>query len=228
MNVGFYIYLRAAKKHYTQMTEEVFEYELLDIEWLMNYEFDLESTPTMVRDDTLIDQNAKEESKVEIVYDTDGIPMGQSVQETAQRRQIVKEFIQQWRANHPDPRIWNEELHDYIKINQVFLIEAVGHSAIRYASTKAIFQMETIMTEAKMEAKTMVKTGDKNQKPFQYMLVMSYQIEGLGRAKLTVGVRLRTHEKVAYDITVPSKDVAFVDPKLEIKPKGKKKKAPRK
>ena len=210
------------------MIEEVFEYELLDIEWLMDFDFDLESSPNMVHDETPIDQNDKEESEVEIIYDADGIPMGQTAQETAQRRQIVKDFIQQWRANHPDPRVWNEELKDYIKINQVFLIEAVGHSANRYASTKAIFQMETIMAEAKMEAKTKVKEGDKNQKPFQYMLVLSYQIEGLGRAKLTVGVRLRTHEKVAYDITVPSDDVPFVDPALELKPKGKKKKAPRK
>lgn len=210
------------------MIEEVFEYELLDIEWLMDFDFDLESSPNMVHDETPIDQNDKEESEVEIIYDADGIPMGQTAQETAQRRQIVKDFIQQWRANHPDPRVWNEELKDYIKINQVFLIEAVGHSANRYASTKAIFQMETIMAEAKMEAKTKVKEGDKNQKPFQYMLVLSYQIEGLGRAKLTVGVRLRTHDKVAYDITVPSDDVPFVDPALELKPKGKKKKAPRK
>lgn len=206
------------------MTEEAFEYELLNIEWLMNYEFDLESAPTMVRDADPREQNKKETG---IAYDAEGIPMGQSTQETAQRRQIVKEFIQQWRAEHPDPRIWNEELQDYIKINQVFLIEAVGHSANRYASTKAIFQMETIMAEAKMEAKTKVKEGDKNQKPFQYMLVMSYLIEGLGRAKLTVGVRLRTHEKVAYDITVPSKEVPLVDPALEIRPQGKKKKAPR-
>lgn len=210
------------------MIEEVFEYELLDIEWLMDFDFDLESSPNMVHDETLLDQTDKEESKEIIVYDSDGIPMGRTAQETAQRRQIVKDFIQQWRANHPDPRVWNEELKDYIKINQVFLIEAVGHSANRYASTKAIFQMETIMAEAKMEAKTKVKEGDKNQKPFQYMLVLSYQIEGLGRAKLTVGVRLRTHEKVAYDITVPSDDVPFVDPALELKPKGKKKKAPRK
>lgn len=210
------------------MIEEVFEYELLDIEWLMDFDFDLESSPNMVHDETLLDQTDKEESKEIIVYDSDGIPMGRTAQETAQRRQIVKDFIQQWRTNHPDPRIWNEELKDYIKINQVFLIEAVGHSANRYASTKAIFQMETIMAEAKMEAKTKVKEGDKNQKPFQYMLVLSYQIEGLGRAKLTVGVRLRTHEKVAYDITVPSDDVPFVDPALELKPKGKKKKAPRK
>lgn len=210
------------------MIEEVFEYELLDIEWLMDFDFDLESSPNMVHDETLLDQTDKEESKEIIVYDSDGIPMGRTAQETAQRRQIVKDFIQQWRANHPDPRIWNEELKDFIKINQVFLIEAVGHSANRYASTKAIFQMETIMAEAKMEAKTKVKEGDKNQKPFQYMLVLSYQIEGLGRAKLTVGVRLRTHEKVAYDITVPSDDVPFVDPALELKPKGKKKKAPRK
>ena len=209
------------------MTEEVLEYELLDIEWLMNYDFGLEPTLKMVRDETLIVQNSEEESKDEIIYDEDGIPMGQSAQETAQRRQIVKDFIQQWRANHPDPRIWNEELKDYIKINQVFLIEAVGHSANRYASTKAIFQMETIMAEAKMEARTKVKEGDKNQKPFQYMLVLSYQIKGIGRAKLTVGVRLRTHEKVAYDITAPSENVPFVDPVLEIRPKGKKKKAPR-
>jgi hypothetical protein len=40
-----------------------------------------------------------------------------------------------------------------------------------------------------------------NQKPFEKMILMQYEIVGIGVVKMTVGVRRRSHEKVQYCIT---------------------------
>ena len=40
-----------------------------------------------------------------------------------------------------------------------------------------------------------------NQKPFDKMILMQYEIVGIGVVKMTVGVRRRSHEKVQYCIT---------------------------
>ena len=45
---------------------------------------------------------------------------------------------------------------------------------------------------------------DKNQKPFEKILIMEYTFIGIGVVKLTVGVRRRTQEKVQYCITAIS------------------------
>ena len=45
------------------------------------------------------------------------------------------------------------------------------------------------------------KPGNKNQQPFERMLIMEYELVGIGTVKMTVGVRRRTQEKVQYCIT---------------------------
>ena len=40
-----------------------------------------------------------------------------------------------------------------------------------------------------------------NQKPFEKMIVMNYDCPCIGKVKMTVGIRRRTHEKVQYCIT---------------------------
>lgn len=71
--------------------EYVLEYELLDIEWNINYEFDLESLGKIVRDPT---DAAEEEPKSSLVYDENGIPMGESPEAIKQRKQIIYNFYQ--------------------------------------------------------------------------------------------------------------------------------------
>ena len=41
----------------------------------------------------------------------------------------------------------------------------------------------------------------KNQKPFERMMIMEYDVAFIGKVKMTVGIRRRTHEKVQYCIT---------------------------
>ena len=45
------------------------------------------------------------------------------------------------------------------------------------------------------------KPGNKNQQPFERMLIMEYELVGIGTVKMIVGVRRRTQGKVQYCIT---------------------------
>ena len=57
-----------------------------------------------------------------------------------------------------------------------------------------------ILTYAKKVGTAPVKDNG-NQKPFEKMIVMSYDCPGIGTVKMTVGVRRGNHEKVQYCIT---------------------------
>ncbi len=179
---------------------EKMEYELIDIV----FEIETKSNVRMVCDDSEISYEPFE-------YDENGIPKGSSEKETIIRRSIIHEFIQNWRAAHPDPRIFNDELKDYIKVNQVFLLESVSHASIKYLSTKAVLQMDTIMAKAIPIGLSKTKPNNSNQKPFKQMLVMVYKSKELGSVKMTVGIRHRTEEKVEYSITVPTPGTPFIE-----------------
>lgn len=195
-----------------------FEYELLDITFELPYEVEETSIVGFVQEDD-IENNDSPASEIE--YDADGIPMGNSFLEKTLRRDIIHLFIQKWRNAHADnPRIFNNELNDYIKINQLFLLESVTHSAVKYQSTKAVLLMEEVIANARKVSTTRTKEGNNNQKPFAQMMVMRYQIDGIGTIKMTIGIRKRTFEKVQYSITVPEVGKPFIDPVVA---KGKRK-----
>ena len=48
---------------------------------------------------------------------------------------------------------------------------------------------------------TLPAKNNGNQKPLEKNIVMAYDCPGIGKVKMTVGVRRRTHEKVQYCIT---------------------------
>ncbi len=207
--------------------EEVLEYELLNIEWELNYDFGQEPSVRMVCDGSG-DQSSEKEDKLRIVYDENGIPKGTSPEEIEIRREIIHNYIQNWRTGNMDPRVFNKDIKEFIKVNQVFLIESVSHAAVTYLSTKAVLRMETIMADAKLVGLSKTKTGNSNQKPFKQMMVMVYKAEDLGSVKMTVGVRNRTEEKVEYSITVPTPGVPFIEKGMKINTNNEKKKAPHK
>ena len=190
------------------------EFELIDI----IFEPEENHVSNLVQDDNEVSYGAFD-------YDENGIPKGSSEEETIIRRSIIHDFIQNWRAEHSDPRIYNEELKDYIKINQVFLLESVSHAAIKYLSTKAVLQMDTIMAHAIPVGLSKTKPNNSNQKPFKQMLVMVYKSEELGSVKMTVGIRHKTEEMVEYSITVPTPGTPFIEKGMKIDQGKAKKKA---
>lgn len=200
--------------------EQILEYELIDICIDCDYEEGEETVEWNVCEDDSLEKAASD-----IEYDADGVPMGNTREERLVRREILHKFIQQWREQHKEnPWVFNEQLDEYIKINQVFLLESVLHSAIRYPSTRAVMKMEEVINKAKIIGEVRAKEGNSNQKPFEKMIIMRYDSDELGSVKMTVGVRNRTHEKVEYSITVPEEGIPFFDESLNNQKKQAKKK----
>ena len=86
----------------------------------------------------------------------------------------------------------------------VSIIETSEHAAKSYLSTIAVLQLDAILIGAKKISISKIKEGNKNQKPFERIMIMEYELIGIGKVKMTVGIRRRTHEKVQYCITAIS------------------------
>ena len=67
-------------------------------------------------------------------------------------------------------------------------------------------QLDPILIGAKKVSIKKSKVGNANQKPFERIMIMEYELTGIGKIKMTVGVRRRTLEKVQYCITAISSE----------------------
>lgn len=91
-------------------------------------------------------------------------------------------------------------MEEDINIRHVSITETCTHASRTYLSTLSVLQLDAILTYAKKVGTAPVKDNG-NQKPFEKMIVMSYDCPGIGTVKMTVGVRRGNHEKVQYCIT---------------------------
>ena len=132
------------------------------------------------------------------------IPQGNSSEEIKQREKIIRDFYRKWKEENPSQRRYNLSLKDYINIRMVSIIETSEHAAKSYLSTIAVLQLDAILIGAKKVSISRIKEGNKNQKPFERIMIMEYELIGIGKVKMTVGIRRRTHEKVQYCITAIS------------------------
>ncbi|MBQ0020517.1 MAG: hypothetical protein KBT39_08365 [Bacteroidales bacterium] len=182
-----------------------FEFVLIGIEWSLNYSF---------AKDPLLCVCEIDNSKTvdDLILDKDGVPISGHDAEKI-RRNIIFEHIKKWHENHPESKIFNSDLDEFIIINHSFMDEATAHSAKSYVSTKAVLNFEQIIKEARKYAVTKTKVGTKNQSKFQEMLVLTNQREDLGTVKLTVGVRFKSHAKIQYGMSVPPQGQPLVDTK---------------
>ena len=129
------------------------------------------------------------------------IPEGNSIEEIKQRELIIRDFYCDWKEKNPSQRKFNLSLKEYINIRMVSIVETSEHAAKSYLSTLAVLQLDAILVGAKKVSIKKPKEGNKNQKPFERIMIMEYELVGIGKVKMTVGVRRRTHEKVQYCIT---------------------------
>ena len=103
------------------------------------------------------------------------IPKGNSSEDIKEREKIIRHFYHRWKEENPSQRRYNLSLKEYINIRMVSIIET---------------------------SKT--KKNNKNQEPFERMMIMEYELIGIGKVKMTVGIRRRTKEKIQYCITAIS------------------------
>ena len=75
-------------------------------------------------------------------------------------------------------------LKDYINIRMVSIVETSEHAAKTYLSTIAVLQLDAILMGAKKVSIKKTKSGNKNQKPFERMMIMEYDVAFFFAAKL--------------------------------------------
>ena len=129
------------------------------------------------------------------------IPEGNTLEDIRERERIIREFYREWKEKNPSQRKYNLSLKEYINIRMVSIVETSEHAAKSYLSTLAVLQLDAILTGARKVSLKKPKPGNKNQQPFERIMIMEYDLVGIGTVKMTVGVRRRTQEKVQYCIT---------------------------
>ena len=134
------------------------------------------------------------------------IPEGNSIQDIKAREKIIRDFYRNWKLKNPSQRKFNLNLKEYINIRMVSIVETSEHAAKSYLSTLAVLQLDSILTGAKKVSIKKTKKNNSNQKPFERIMIMEYELTEIGRIKMTVGVRRRTLEKVQYCITAISSE----------------------
>ena len=131
----------------------------------------------------------------------DDIPRGDSPEEKRQRKNLIYEFYQDWKRRNPDQKKYNIELQEDINIRAVSLDETAAQASLTYLSTLAVLQLDAILTNAWLVKTVSSKQKSKNQRSFEKMMIMEYVCIGVGRVKMTVGVKRSDKSKVQYCIT---------------------------
>lgn len=130
----------------------------------------------------------------------DEIPRGNTTEEIEKRTAIILHFYHEWKAANPTQRVYNHGLKDYINVRQISISETARHAAKSYLSTLAVLQLDGVLACARKVRMGKVRARS-NQAKFQAMIEMMHDCPGVGRVKLVVGVRLKTHIKIQYCIT---------------------------
>ena len=142
-----------------------------------------------------IEKNENEEKEIMV------IPMGNSLDEINFRKKIILDFYREWKQRNPTQRKYNVSLKEYVNIRNVSINETCYQASKTYLSTLAVLQLDSVLMMAKKIKMTNAKPNDKNQKPFNKMILMECVLPGIGKVKLTVGVKRRSFEKIQYCIT---------------------------
>jgi len=114
---------------------------------------------------------------------------------------MIRKFYSQWLQKHPEKKVFNMSLKDYIQVKYVSINETAGHASLRYLSTLAVLQLDAILPNAVLKETKPVNQRTKNQKGFKRMLIMEYNCQGIGPVRLTVGQKGSGGTKVQYCIT---------------------------
>lgn len=129
------------------------------------------------------------------------IPTGNTVEERRLRQRIILSFYQDWKRLNPEQKKYNIALKDDINIRSISLVETAAQASLTYLSTLAVLQLDAILTNAWLVKTVPSKSTSKNQREFESILIMEYVCTGVGRVKMTVGVKRSDKRKVQYCIT---------------------------
>ena len=129
------------------------------------------------------------------------IPTGNSVDDRRARQKIIFSYYRHWRETHPEKRMFNDSLGDWIYVRHISVDETAGQASLTYLSTLAVLQLDAIMRDAVYVGEKASKSETKNQKQFTRMIQLRHTLPGIGRVRLMVGVKKQDGTKVQYCIT---------------------------
>ena len=132
---------------------------------------------------------------------SNGIPTGRTYKDRKARYDIITRFYRQWRRQHPSQRVYNVHLRDYINVRSVSAKETAEKASLRHRSTLAALRLDTVLAQARKVAVMPIKPGNKRQGAFKEIIITEHTLPGIGRVKLTVGVKRSDKSKVQYCIT---------------------------
>ena len=141
------------------------------------------------------------DEEVDEIITEDDIPTGNTTKDRRKRHDLIYSFYENWKRKNPDQKKYNIALKEDINIRSVSLDETAGQASLSYLSTLAVLQLDAILTNAWLVKDVPSKQNSKNQRSFERMLIMEYICTGVGRVKMTVGVRRKDKMKVQYCIT---------------------------
>ncbi len=128
------------------------------------------------------------------------VTMGITKEDVENRKQIILDFYRKWKQENPSQRKYNVSLKDFVNIRNVSIAETSFRASKTYLSTLAVLQLDAVLMTAK-KVKIVNAKNNMNQKPFNKMILMECSLPGIGTAKLTVGIKRKSFEKVQYCIT---------------------------
>ena len=97
--------------------------------------------------------------------------------------------------------MYNVHLRDYVNVRSVSARETAEKASLRHRSTLAALQFEAVLAQARKVGTVPPKPGNKRQGAFKEIIIMEHTLPGIGRVKLTVGVKHSDHSKLQYCIT---------------------------
>lgn len=100
------------------------------------------------------------------------IPRGENREAVKARDIFIRDFYAQWIATHPDKKVWNRELQDYIHVKFISINETREKAARSYKSTVAVTRLTEILKNSKKLSEQSVKRGNKNQSSYEKMIIM--------------------------------------------------------
>lgn len=134
------------------------------------------------------------------------VPTGDSVEDRRTRNRLIRQFYYQWMCKNEDRKIFNKSLNDFIYVKYISVNETAGHASLRYLSTLAVLQLDSILPNAVLKDSKPANPKTKNQKGFKRILIMEYFCPGIGLVRLTVGLKGSDNKKVQYCITAITAD----------------------
>lgn len=191
------------------MNEQENIYELINISIELDYELLDDNVPSCVcEDDIVLSEETVETTLME--RDSDGIPMGQSMEEIKERETIIDKFLREWSTSNSERKVFNSILNDFIYVRAISIVEAKEHSSKSYKSTRALLHLDEVLEKASPIKRVPKKSDNKNQREFVYFLVMMYKHQEIGTIKLTVGVK-KNMNKIQYGISALKPEEPLVD-----------------